>query len=107
MTRDKYGVLRSDLYGNACRAIGSPAYRDLISTTTHARLKTGEPSATWDPIRGWCGASEVTRKTPSTWPGLHLGLRYRIPTDIDHLMSEDACRATTGVPKCAPRSHPS
>ena len=94
LTLDKYGVLRSDLYGNV-PSDRFTAYWDLVSTTTHGRLEDvrTERYLGLDP--------ELVRDLPEITPdnaeqlakAAPAAARYRIPADIDHLMSEDACRA--------------
>ena len=94
LTLDKYGVLRSDLYGNV-PSDRFTAYWDLVSATTHGRLEDVRterylgpdpelvralPEITQD------NAERLAKTTPAT-------VRYRIPADIDALMSDDPRRA--------------
>ncbi len=94
LTLDKYGMLHSDLYGNV-PSDRFTVHWDLVSAVTHARLedvRTGRylgpdptlvhalPEITPD------NAGELADAAP-------VGARYRIPADIDDLMSADAGRA--------------
>src|SRR5215207_5441990 len=94
LTLDKYGVLRSDLYGNV-PSDRFTANWDLVSAGTHRRLedvRTGRYLGS-DP--------EKVRALPEISPGnaeqlvrsAPAAARYRIPADIDDLMVADAQRA--------------
>jgi chorismate synthase len=94
LTLDKYGVLRSDLYGNV-PSDRFTAYWDLVSAVTHGRLdevRTGRYSGP-DP--------QMVRTFPEITPdnagrlvaSAPFAARYRIPADIDDLMVADARRA--------------
>jgi chorismate synthase len=94
LTLDKYGVLRSELYGNV-PSDRFTAHWDLISATTHRRLedvRTGRYLGS-DP--------NVVRELPELLSDNAVSLaadapaavRYRIPADIDALMSHDPARA--------------
>ena len=94
LTLDKYGVLRSDLYGDV-PSDRFTAHWDLVSAATHGRLEDVRTGATWDPTRRWCALSPRSlRTTPSdlakTAPA---GRSLSDSGDIDELMSEDARRA--------------
>jgi chorismate synthase len=94
LTLDKYGVLHSVLYGDVpSDRFGT--YWDLLATATHRRLdevRTGRYAGP-DP--------EVVRSLPVITPDNAVQLardeppaaRYRIPADVDDLMSVDAERA--------------
>jgi chorismate synthase len=94
LTLDKYGVLRSDLYGNV-PSDRFTAYWDLVATTTHGRLEDVRTERYLGPD------PELVRDLPEITPdnaeqlakAAPAAARYRIPADIDQLMSEDACRA--------------
>ncbi|MGH2617227.1 MAG: hypothetical protein ACRDJC_18495 [Thermomicrobiales bacterium] len=94
LTLDKYGVLHSDLYGDVA-SDRFTAYWDLVSAQTHGRLedvRTGrylgpEPEAVRAlPVITPDNAEELAAEAPA-------GARYRIPADIDDLMSADEERA--------------
>ena len=95
LTLDKYGVLRSDLYGNV-PSDRFTAYWDLVSATTHGRLEDVRTERYLGPD------PEMVRALPAITPDNAAGLaktapaaaRYQIPADIDALMIEDAPRAT-------------
>ena len=94
LTIDKYGILHSGLYGDV------PSDRftvlwDLVSATTHARLedvRTGryfgpDPDAVRElPEITPENAGDLARSAPAA-------ARYRIPADVDELMSVDEERA--------------
>src|SRR5918997_3813372 len=94
LTLDKYGVLRSDLYGNV-PSDRFTAYWDLVSATTHGRLEDvrTERYLGHDP--------EVVRALPAITPDnaerlaktAPAAARYQIPADIDVLMTDDSRRA--------------
>jgi predicted GNAT superfamily acetyltransferase len=96
LTLDKYGVLRSDLYGSV-PSDRFTTYWDLVSAATHGRLedvRTGRdpgPDPTW--VRS---LPEVTpRNARALAAAAPPAVRYRIPADIDRLMSDDADRANS------------
>ena len=94
LTLDKYGVLRSDLYGNV-PSDRFTAYWDLVSATTHGRLEDVRTERYLGPD------PEMVRNLPEITPNnadrlaksAPAAARYRIPADIDALMIEDAGRA--------------
>jgi chorismate synthase len=94
LTLDKYGVLRSDLYGNV-PSDRFTAYWDLVSATTHGRLEHVRTERYLGPD------PEMVRNLPEITPNnadrlaksAPAAARYRIPADIDALMIEDAGRA--------------
>lgn len=94
LTLDKYGVLRSDLYGNV-PSDRFTAYWDLVSATTHGRLEDVRTERYLGPD------PEMVRALPAITPDNAARLaktaptaaRYQIPADIDALMIEDAPRA--------------
>src|SRR5215211_844807 len=94
LTLDKYGVLRSDLYGNV-PSDRFTAYWDLVSSTTHGRLEDVRTERYLGPN------PELVRNLPEITPDnaerlaktAPAAARYRIPADIDALMSDDARRA--------------
>jgi chorismate synthase len=94
LTLDKYGVLRSDLYGNV-PSDRFTAYWDLVSATTHGRLEHVRTERYLGPD------PEMVRNLPEIAPNnadrlaksAPAAARYRIPADIDALMIEDAGRA--------------
>lgn len=94
LTLDKYGILRSELYGNV-PSDRFTVHWDLISATTHGRLedmRTGrylgpDPSAIDDlPQITAATADELIRSAAPE-------VRYRIPGDVDDLMAADPKRA--------------
>ncbi len=96
LTLDKYGVLRSELYGNV-RSDRFTTHWDLVSATTHGRLeevRTGRYSGLApDAIRAIPEitaehAGDLARSAPPM-------VRYQIPADIDALMIQDAQLAHT------------
>src|SRR5918995_4621154 len=94
LTLDKYGVLRSDLYGNV-PSDRFTAYWDLVSATTHRRLEDVRTERYLGPD------PEMVRALPAITPDnaerlaktAPAAARYQIPADIDALMTEDARRA--------------
>ena len=94
LTLDKYGVLRSDLYGNV-PSDRFTAYWDLVAATTHGRLEDVRTERYLGPD------PEMVRALPAITPDNAARLaktapaaaRYQIPADIDALMIEDAPRA--------------
>jgi predicted GNAT superfamily acetyltransferase len=94
LTLDKYGVLRSDLYGNV-PSDRFTAYWDLVSATTHGRLEEVRTDRYPGPDPAL--VRELPEITPDNAERLAKtgppAVRYRIPADIDDLMSEDARRA--------------
>jgi len=94
LTLDKYGVLRSDLYGNV-PSDRFTAYWDLVSATTHGRLEDVRTERYLGPD------PEMVRNLPEITPNnadrlaksAPAAARYQIPADIDALMIEDAGRA--------------
>jgi predicted GNAT superfamily acetyltransferase len=94
LTLDKYGVLRSELYGNV-PSDRFTVHWDLVSATTHGRLeavRTGRDlGPAPDEVRALPeitaeNAAALARQAP-------LAARYRIPGDVDDLMAADAERA--------------
>jgi predicted GNAT superfamily acetyltransferase len=94
LTLDKYGVLRSDLYGNV-PSDRFTAYWDLVAATTHGRLEDVRTERYLGPDPAM--VRELPEITPDDAERLAEtappAARYRIPADIDDLMSEDARRA--------------
>jgi chorismate synthase len=94
LTLDKYGVLRSDLYGNV-PSDRFTTYWDLVSAVTHSRIEDVRTGRYLGPD------PESVRAFPEITPDnakqlvetVPLAVRYRIPADIDDLMVEDALRA--------------
>src|SRR5215204_6069192 len=94
LTLDKYGVLRSELYGNV-PSDRFTAYWDLVAATTHGRLEDVRTERYLGPD------PELVRDLPEITPdnaeqlakAAPAAARYRIPADIDALMSDDARRA--------------
>src|ERR687893_1012498 len=94
LTLDKYGVLRSDLYGNV-PSDRFTAYWDLVSATTHGRLEDVRTERYLGPDPGLVRSlPEITQEEAArlakTAPA---AARYQIPADIDALMTEDPRRA--------------
>jgi predicted GNAT superfamily acetyltransferase len=94
LTLDKYGVLRSDLYGDV-PSDRFTVFWDLLSAATHRRLdevRTGgyvgpDPRTVRDlPVITPDNAVSLAASTPAA-------ARYRIPADIDDLMVADSRRA--------------
>jgi len=94
LTLDKYGVLRSDLYGNV-PSDRFTAYWDLVSATTHGRLEDVRTERYLGPDPELVRAlPEITQDNAERLAKTTLATaRYRIPADIDALMSDDARRA--------------
>ena len=94
MTLDKYGVLRSDLYGNV-PSDRFTAHWDLVSAVTHGRLEDVRTGRYLGPD------PELVRTLPEITPdnaerlvkSAPTAARYRIPADIDDLMVSDVLRA--------------
>jgi chorismate synthase len=94
LTLDKYGVLRSDLYGDV-PSDRFTVYWDLTEPSTHRRIEAVRtdryPGPDPDLVRS---LPEITLdnavELAATAP---RGARYRIPADIDELMTVDAQRA--------------
>jgi predicted GNAT superfamily acetyltransferase len=94
LTLDKYGVLRSELYGDV-PSDRFAVYWDLLAPATHHRLDEvhTERYAGPDP--------EAVRALPEITPdearqladSAPAAVRYRIPGDIDDLMTADTARA--------------
>jgi predicted GNAT superfamily acetyltransferase len=94
LTLDKYGVLRSDLYGDV-PSDRFTTYWDLLSATTHGRIddvRTGRyPGPDPEYVRSLPEISvENAASLAKTAPP---AARYRIPADVDDLMNADARRA--------------
>ena len=94
LSLDKYGVLHSDLYGDV-PSDRFTVFWDLVSAATHGRLedvRTGrylgpDPGSVRDmPEITPDNAAELARAAPAE-------ARYRIPADVDELMTVDAERA--------------
>ena len=96
LTLDKYGVLRSDLYGNV-PSDRFTAHWDLLAVATHRRIDQVRTGRYAGPEPAW--VSSLEQITPDN--ARHLAAsapaaaRYRIPADIDALMREDEARANT------------
>jgi chorismate synthase len=96
MTLDKYGVLRSDLYGNV-PSDRFTVHWDLVAASTHGRLEDVRTERYLGPD------PEMIRALPAITPDnaerlaktAPAAARYHIPADIDTLMIEDAGRANT------------
>ena len=94
LTLDKYGVLRSDLYGNV-PSDRFTAYWNLVSAVTHGRIEDVRTGRYLGPD------PQIVRTFPEITPDTAEQLvrsgpavvRYRIPADIDDLMDADARRA--------------
>lgn len=94
LTLDKYGVLHSDLYGDV-PSDRFTVFWDLMSPGVHARLedvRTGRyPGPDPGAVRGLpeitpANAADLARSAPPQ-------ARYRIPADVDELMTVDEERA--------------
>lgn len=94
LTLDKYGVLRSELYGDVPSDRFSTHW-DLVSASTHGRLedvRTGryigpDPEAV-------VALPEVTAENSATLASeMPPEVKYRIPAEIDDLMLADPLRA--------------
>src|SRR3954471_6332875 len=88
LTLDKYGVLRSELYGDV-PSDRFTAHWDLMSAGTHRRLEDVRPGRYLGPdpeiVRTFPeitpdNAEQLVRSTPAA-------ARYQIPADIDDLMA--------------------
>jgi predicted GNAT superfamily acetyltransferase len=95
LTLDKYGVLRSDLYGDA-PSDRFTVFWDLLSPTTHRRIEAVRTDRYPGPepaeVRALPAITpENAEELAATAP---RGARYRIPADVDELMTVDAHRAT-------------
>ncbi len=94
LTLDKYGVLRSELYGNV-PSDRFTVHWDLESAATNGRIEDVRTGRYLGP------APESIRTLPEITAenALHLAqaaplkVRYRIPADVDNLMSVDSKRA--------------
>lgn len=94
LTLDKYGVLRSDLYGDV-PSDRFTVFWDLTSPGAHRRIEAVRTDRYPGPD------PEIVRSLPEITPhnaeelaaSAPRGARYRIPADIDELMVEDAERA--------------
>lgn len=94
LTLDKYGVLRSELYGNV-PSDRFTVHWDLLSATTHARLDDVRTGRDLGP------APDEVRALPEITAENALALakaappaaRYRIPADVDEMMAVDEARA--------------
>jgi chorismate synthase len=94
LTLDKYGVLRSDLYGDV-PSDRFTVYWDLTAPSTHRRIEAVRtdryPGPDPDLVRS---LPEITLDTAAELAATApRGARYRIPADIDELMTVDARRA--------------
>jgi chorismate synthase len=94
LTLDKYGVLRSDLYGDV-PSDRFTVFWDLLAVATHRRLDQVRTGLYAGPDPAWVNAldqvtPENARRLVSAAPA---AVRYRIPGDVDVLMREDAARA--------------
>jgi predicted GNAT superfamily acetyltransferase len=94
LTLDKYGTMKSELYGDV-PSDRFTAHWDLISAATHGRLedvRTGRyPGPTLDAILDLPeisanNAEQLAQQKPAA-------VRYRIPADIDALMTTDPALA--------------
>lgn len=96
LTLDKYGVLRSDLYGDA-PSDRFTVHWDLVSPATQRRIEDVRTGRYLGPERAQVRA--LPEITPDRAEGLASaapqGARYRIPADIDDLMTADAGRANS------------
>lgn len=94
LTLDKYGVLRSDLYGDV-PSDRFTVFWDLVSAATHRRIEEVRTGRYPGPDPDWLQSLPVI--TPEDAATLAAtapaGARYRIPADIDELMVVDAPRA--------------
>src|SRR5918996_6446251 len=94
LTLGKYGVLRSDLYGNV-PSDRFTAYWDLLAATTHGRIEDVRTERYLGPDPAL--VREFPEITPDNAERLVKteppAVRYRIPADIDDLMAADDRRA--------------
>jgi chorismate synthase len=94
LTLDKYGVLRSDLYG-AVPSDRFTAFWDLAAAPTHRRLEEVRRGHYLGPDPSY--VKTLPTITPDNAASLAeeqpAAVRYRIPADIDELMIADARRA--------------
>src|SRR5829696_420095 len=91
LTLDKYGVLRSDLYGNV-PSDRFTAYWDLVSATTLGRLEDVRTERYLGPdpemVRALPAiAADNAERLAKSAP---MAARCQVPADIDALMTEDA-----------------
>jgi predicted GNAT superfamily acetyltransferase len=94
LTLDKYGVLRSELYGDV-PSDRFTVHWDLVSAETHRRIEDVRTGRYLGPN------PEAVRALPIVTPEKASDLaaaepgevRYRIPADIDDLMKDDEQRA--------------
>jgi chorismate synthase len=93
-TVDKYGALRSDLYGPV-PSDRLTARWDLVAPTTAARLEAvGEGTYLGMGLDDVAGIPEVRPEClPETAATRPPRLRYRIPDDVDRLMRDDPAAA--------------
>jgi predicted GNAT superfamily acetyltransferase len=94
LTLDKYGVLRSDLYGDV-PSDRFTVFWDLLSAATHRRLDEVRTGAYMGPDPKL--VREIEEITPRNAASLAASappaVRYRIPADVDDLMAVDRRRA--------------
>lgn len=96
LTLDKYGVLRSDLYGDVPSDRFS-VFWDLTSPGTHRRIEAVRTDRYPGPDPALVRSlPEITVENAAALAATAPpGARYRIPADIDDLMAADASRANT------------
>lgn len=95
LTLDKYGVLRSDLYGSV-PSDRFTVHWDLDSAVTHRRLedvRTGRYAGP-NPAEVLALPEIVAADAERLARSAPAGARYRIPADVDELMVADAATAT-------------
>jgi predicted GNAT superfamily acetyltransferase len=94
LTLDKYGVMRSTLYGNVPTDRFTNMW-DMRSSLVHERLQQIRDRA-YTPLRpcDLAGLPEATVENAAELrAGLPLRVVYRLPGDIDQLMRDDPQRA--------------
>jgi chorismate synthase len=94
LTLDKYGVLRSELYGNV-PSDRFATHWDLVSATTHRRIEDVRIGRYLGPAPVDVSAlPEITAGNARQFvQEAPPGVRYRIPADIDELTRADPERA--------------
>jgi predicted GNAT superfamily acetyltransferase len=94
LTLDKYGALRSELYGDV-PSDRFTAHWDLLAAATHRRIDEVRTGLYAGPDPAWVNTlPEVTTENAALLVAdARAAVRYRIPADVDALMNEDLARA--------------
>ena len=106
LTLDKYGVLRSDLYGDV-PSDRFTAYWDLMSAATHRRLEDVRTGRYLGPDPELVRALPEITPEQREGPGRRRAARGPVPHTRRYRRPDDRRRAgapTSGAPRCARRS---